>query len=149
MISIPLINDEDSTKSFFTTGSVGGVSAVIPKAGTYEYGKIKVHINKTTLQNEVTEENAKIVILNGTSISGLAAEQQTKLEADGYNVAAIDSAPTTDYEKTTLYVIDSKKTATIKKLETRYGAKASTKLPSGLASYKETADIVLVIGMDE
>ena len=149
MISIPLINDEDSTKSFFTTGSVGGVSAVIPKAGTYEYGKIKVHINKTTLQNEVTEENAKIVILNGTSISGLAAEQQTKLEADGYNIADIDSAPTTDYEKTTIYVINSKKTATIKKLETRYGAKASTKLPSGLASYKETADIVIVVGMDK
>ncbi|MDO4872040.1 MAG: LCP family protein [bacterium] len=146
MTSIPLINDEDSSKSYFTTGSIGAISAVIPKAGTYDYSDIRAHIKKTTLSDEVSQENAKIVVLNGTSISGLAAEQKDILEDEGYNVTKIDSAPTSDYEVDEIYAVNSNKSATITKLEKKYGVKAQNSLPNRLSEYAEDADIIIVLG---
>ena len=130
-----------------TTGQVSGRSAVLPTAGVFEYSDIQAYIAKNTLANEISEENAKIVILNGTNISGLAAEQEGKLKKQGFNIVNIDSAPTKKYNKTKVYTINKDKSVTIKKLEQKFNVQSS-ELPDELAKYGKGVDIVIVLGGD-
>ena len=86
--------------------------------------------------------------MNGTNYSGLAAQEQKKLEKEGYTIQGIDSAPTHDYEKTKVYYVKQEsKPNTVKKLESKYSTKA-VKLPSKLSSYGEDADIIIILGED-
>lgn len=146
--SLPLVSNDNSESNLMTTDRVGSASAVVPVAGLYDYSDIQAYISKNTISNDISEENAKLVILNGTDISGLAREQQTKLQKEGYNIVEIDSAPTRDYATTKIFAINKEKTATIAKLESKFGVKSSTTLPESLAKYKQSADIVIVLGKD-
>lgn len=141
--SLPLVGDEGS---FFEADNISGASVVIPVAGLYDYSAIQNFIAKKTISNEVSEEKAKVVILNGTQISGLAAEQKVKLSKEGYNITEIDSAPTSDYKKTEVFVINSEKTATIKKLEDKFKVRSSADVPSDLGTYSAKSDIIIVLG---
>ena len=148
MTSLPLVNESDASGNYFTTGHVGSVSAVIPKAGLFDYSEIQAYISKNTLGGDIVKESAKIKILNGTNYSGLAAQEQKKLEKEGYTIQDIDSAPTHDYEKTKVYYIKQEsKPNTVKKLESKYSTKAE-KLPSKLSSYGEDVDIIIILGED-
>jgi LCP family protein required for cell wall assembly len=144
--SLPLVNDQDSAQNLLTTDMVGSASAVVPVAGLYDYSAIQAYIAKNTISNEIIDENAKVVVLNGTQISGLAAEQKTKLVKENYNIVEIDSAPTQNYKTTKIFAINSKKSATIKKLESKFGVSSSSSLPSEFSKYEQSADIVIVLG---
>ena len=144
--SLPLVNDQDSAQNLLTTDMVGSASAVVPVAGLYDYSAIQAYIAKNTISNEIIDENAKVVVLNGTQISGLAAEQKSKLVKENYNIVEIDSAPTQDYKTTKIFAINSEKSATIKKLESKFGVSSSSSLPSEFSKYKQSADIVIVLG---
>ena len=141
--SLPLL-DPSNNINLLTTGSIGSVSAVLPSAGTFEYSDIQAYISKNTKSSDTISEDAKIVILNGTSITGYAAENQRKLAKDGFNVIEIGSADNLNYKKSKIYQINEKP-ATIKKLSEKYDASAE-KLPQSLSKYKDTADIVIVLG---
>ena len=146
--SLPLVNENDQSANYFTTGVINSVSAVLPKAGTYNYSQIQAYISKNTIGGEAIKENAKIKILNGTNYSGLAAQEQKKLEKEGFNIQDIDSAPKRDYAKTKIYYVkEDSKTATIKKLESKYSIKAE-KLPSELSKIGEGSDIIILLGED-
>lgn len=144
--SLPLVNDQDSAQNLLTTDMVGSASAVVPVAGLYDYSAIQAYIAKNTISNEIIDENAKVVVLNGTQISGLAAEQKVKLVKENYNIVEIDSAPTQDYKTTKIFAINPEKSATIKKLESKFGVSSSSSLPSEFSKYKQSADIVIVLG---
>lgn len=146
--SLPLVNSEDYSQSMLTTDSIGGASAVVPVAGLYNYSKIQAYIAKNTISSDVADENAKIVILNGTQISGLAAEQEKKLSKENYNIIEIDSAPKQNYKTTQIIAVNSEKSATIKKLESKFNTTSSSNFPSDLSKYSETADIVIILGED-
>ena len=145
--SLPFV-DSDNDINLMTTGNVGGASVVVPTAGTFDYADIQAYVAKNTNSSDVAKEEAKIVILNGTEISGLAAEQETKLASEGYTIISTDTAPTQDYAKTKIYVVNSDKSKTVKKLEEKYGVTSSTSLPDWSSTY-ESADIIIVIGEDE
>ena len=148
LTSLPLVNENDQSANYFTTGVINSVSAVLPKAGTYNYSQIQAYISKNTIGSEVIKENAKIKILNGTNYSGLAAQEQKKLEKEGFNIQDIDSAPKRDYAKTKIYYVkEDSKTATIKNLESKYSTKAE-KLPSELSKIGEDSDIIILLGED-
>ena len=144
--SLPLVDDQDSAQNLLTTDMVGSASAVVPVAGLYDYSAIQAYIAKNTISNEIIDENAKVVVLNGTQISGLAAEQKAKLVKENYNIIEIDSAPTQNYKTTKIFAINSEKSATIKKLESKFGVSSSSSLPSEFSKYKQSADIVIVLG---
>ena len=46
---------------------------------------------------------SKILVLNGTNYSGLAAQEQKVLKKEGLNIQDIDSTPKRDYKKTKVY----------------------------------------------
>lgn len=146
--SLPLINEKDADANYFSTGMIGSVSAVIPKAGTYDYSQIQAYISKNTVGGEIVKENAKILVLNGTNYSGLAAQEQKVLKKEGLNIQDIDSTPKRDYKKTKVYYEEKdSKPATIKKLELKYSTK-SEKLPTDLSKFSENSDIIIVLGED-
>ena len=55
------------------------------------------------LTQHVIDEDARVVIWNGTQTRGLASETQTYLESYGLNIAAIDNADTSQYPTTRVF----------------------------------------------
>lgn len=145
--SLPLI-DEENDINLMTTGNVNGASVVLPTAGLFNYSDIKAYISKNTNQDPVVKEEAKIVVLNGTKISGLAGEQAEKLSAEGLNVVEYDTAPNQDYSKTIIYKNSDSKPKTIEKLISKFQAGSAQNTPDSLRKYSD-ADIIIILGEDE
>jgi LCP family protein required for cell wall assembly len=135
----------DPPNDYITTGMVNGQSVVIPKAGIGNYDAIKSYVRNTLKDSYLRDENASIVILNGTNKPGLATTRATELKSFGYNVTTVGDAPTKTYTQTLL--IDRRSGAkkyTQHYLENRLGVKATTALPAGVDA--GTADFVIVLG---
>ncbi len=101
-----------------------GASVVVPTAGDYNYSeiqkmarrifKIKTGTNANENTNEITDAEtavaddtmaiyANVQVLNGTSISGLAASTAANLTNLGYTISGVGNAPTKDYSVTRIY----------------------------------------------
>lgn len=142
--SLPLVKEGDNDVDLIGDGPSG----VIPKAGMFEYSEIHKYIAKKTISDPVIKEEAQIVVLNGTMISGYAAEQSKKLEEEGYTIIDVDSAPEQDYKKTKVYKLNENKPKTFEKLTKKFKAGADDTAPSWTKQYA-TADIIIVIGDEE
>lgn len=115
--TISLVGDDPVV----VTDNIDGASVVAPSAGTYDYSQIKALIAKNLTNNPVVHESAPIVVLNGTSQSGLGQTEADKLTAAGFNVTLVDNAPEGTYGKTEVYQIGKGNTATAKKLTSLFG----------------------------
>lgn len=81
----------------------------------------------------VKQEEAQIIIENGTKIAGLASKTAQLLELDGFKILRIANAPEQNFEETMLYDLSrGKKPFSLKYLETKLGVKASDPLPKFL-----------------
>lgn len=135
----------------FDQATVGGkqLSVLIPKAGMYDYSEIQSYVRNVMRDAFLKKEDARIIILNGTKVPGLATKKATELKSFGYNVTTVDDAPTDDYEKTVLVNLsqgDSKK-YTLNYLQKRLGVTATGSLPD--PSIQATgADLVIILGTD-
>ena len=89
-----------------------------------------------------------MVVLNGTSTSGLAGKEATKLEAKNFNIETTDDADREDY--TTTQIIDmseGKKSSTLAALKKTY-AGASVGSVNSLSSNYGDADFIIIVGAD-
>jgi LCP family protein required for cell wall assembly len=135
----------DPPNDYITTSMVAGQSVVVPKVGIGDYTAIQSYIRNTLKDSYIADENASIVVLNGTAKAGLATTKATELKSFGYNVTTVGDAPTKTYTQTLL--IDRRSGAkkyTQHYLENRLGVKATTALPAGIDA--GTADFVIVLG---
>ena len=129
-----------------TTGTINGISYVIPAGGAGYYTRIQDYIAKMFSNNPSVYEDATILILNATETPGLAATEKKNLEEAGYDNLSIDDAPEGVYENEyTLYSLSDDKPATKKSLETKYNleAKSTTDLPANLPT---EYDFIIIIG---
>jgi anionic cell wall polymer biosynthesis LytR-Cps2A-Psr (LCP) family protein len=140
--SISLI---DGTTPIMTTGNVDGQSVVRPAAGVYKYSALQTYIKQQLSNDPVTHENASIVVLNGSGVSGVAQGQADKLKAGGLVIGAVDTAPKGTYDAVDIYQIDTSKSATLEKLKQIYQSAVikTTKPPVAVDS---TTAFVIVIG---
>ena len=53
----------------------GGASSVVPTAGTYDYSQLRAFVKKNLYATDITKENANVVVLNATGVSGVAQKQ--------------------------------------------------------------------------
>jgi LCP family protein required for cell wall assembly len=137
----------DPPNDFVTTDNIGGLSVVVPKAGVYDYAAIQRYVRTTLRDGFLKKENASIMVLNGTSTPGAAAEYADLLKGYGYNVIGTGDAPSQDYPQTVLVSLrGSDKKYTKRYLEQRLGTTATGKLPSGIDA--KNADFVIVVGDD-
>jgi len=148
--SIVSVGLTDADSNFLTTDMVSGQSVVVPRAGTYDYTAIQNFVRNKLKDGYLAKENAKVLVLNGTSEVGLADSVSTTLKSYGYNVVGTGDAPTQTYTKTTIVDLSKGKNKyTLNYLKKRYsGAKITTTLPDKTIQ-TQNADFVIILGEDE
>lgn len=144
--SLDLVNPPHD---YLTTTSLGGLSVVLPKAGADNYNDIHNYIRNTLRDGYLKNENANVMILNGTDRVGFATEKANELKSYGYNVGKVDNAPNgRNYTKTVLIDLrNGEKKYTRRYLEQRFGTIAVGNLPDS-AIQAGPADFVIIVGND-
>lgn len=124
-----------------------GESALIPAAGIDDYSDIQSFLQRQTSSNPIVQEDAKVVVLNGTGTSGLALNFKHKLSADGLDISAIGDAQTAPQAATSIIDVSSgRKPATRSDLSKIFGNNITTQNPySGIYD----ADFIVVLGQDQ
>lgn len=139
----------DPPHDYLTTDNYYGQSVVVPKAGLDNYAAIQKFIHKTLVDPRIRQENAEVMVLNGTSTPGFAKKKADILKSFGYRVTTVDDAPTKDYQQTVIVDLrDGDKKYTKHYLERRFGASVTGKLPDGITA-SETTDFVIILGQNE
>ena len=138
----------DPPNILVSTDTIGSQSVVVPVAGLYQYDDIQSYVRNTLRDAFLRQEDARVVILNGTPTEGLATNREKELKSYGYNVISVDNAPTTNYVDTQLIDLGNNKPYTASYLEKRLGVKKTTSIIEGLPT-KDTADFVIILGSNE
>ena len=128
---------------YMTTGSVDGISYVLPRAGIGNYGVIQEYVAKMTSNNPVTYEEPSVIVYNASDQPGLAGKEHDTLVEEGYPYVFTDNAPEAEYPVgTTLYVVGNKP-GSKQLLESKYGiAHSADELPEGIT---REYDFVIII----
>lgn len=124
-----------------------GESALIPAAGPDDFSAIRAFVRQKTSSDPVVQEGARIVVLNGTTVNGLAVKVKNQLTAKQMFVTDVGDGPTTS--QTTTAIIDNssgKKPATAAALTKIFGNHLTTQNVYGL-SYD--ADFIVILGTDQ
>lgn len=139
----------DPPNNFVTTSNIGGASVVIPTAGANDFKAIQSYLRNSLKDSYLKNENATVIVLNGTSTSGLATQKAEELRSFGYSVSRVDNAPTRTYPTTVIVDLRSgSKKYTQNYLEKRFGVSAVNSLPDP-AIAAEVADFVIILGSDQ
>jgi polyisoprenyl-teichoic acid--peptidoglycan teichoic acid transferase len=146
--AIKSIGLADPPNNYIKTANVGGSSVVVPTAGVGNYKEIQAYIRNTLKDSFLRNENASVVVLNGTQVSGLASKKGDELKSYGYNVIKVDNAPTKNYTKTVIVDRVNSKKYTKNYLEKRFGATSTGTMPDQSIN-PENADFVIIIGSDQ
>ncbi len=139
----------DPPNDFVMTANVGGLSVVMPKAGNGNFKEIHHYVRNNLKDGFIKNENASIIILNGTNRSGLATKKADELKSYGYNVTEVGDAPADNYQQTMLIDLrGGSKKYTRNYLEKRLGVSARETLPDS-AINAGNADFVIILGASE
>ena len=144
---IASIDLASGTNPLVLTGNIAGQSIVLPKAGLFQYGDIQNYVHTQLKDPYILKENAKILILNGTSTPGLATTLAGQLTPYGYNIINEANAPTNNWSHTTLVDVTGANNYTKHYLENRLGTTATRKVPNNIPT--NGADFVIIIGSNE
>jgi polyisoprenyl-teichoic acid--peptidoglycan teichoic acid transferase len=141
------LNDADGQNLLTSYRTSGGASALVPAAGLNDYSDIQRYIRRLTSNNLVVREGASVVLLNGTSTSGVAARESDLLEKKQIQVSEIGDADTET--QTVTQIIDlsgGKMPGTLKALQGAYsGSTVTTSNPYGT---RYDVDFIIVLGSD-
>lgn len=128
---------------------INNLSVQVPKAGQFDYSEIQSFVRNQLRDSFLKQEDAKIMILNGTDTAGLATKKSKELKSYGYNVISVGDAPTKSYQKTELVDLrNNTKKYTKNYLEKRLKVGASSSLSDGTISTTD-ADFVIILGSNE
>ena len=129
-----------------TTGTINGISYVLPVGGNGNYSNIRAYVAKMFSSDPKQYEDPTILILNANDTPGAAANEKIKLEEDNYSTIYVDDVPATgEFENEyTLYARTEDKPGTKKLLEEKYNttAKPLEELPAGIDT---TCDFVIIV----
>ena len=131
---------------YMTTGSIDGISYVLPRAGADNYAAIQELVALQLSNDPRAYESYSLAVFNATGEAGKASEEKTTLEKNGYVVNGIDNFTDGEFTKDyTLYYTNDNAKGTKKMLEDRYNidAKPASEMPAGLS---KDFTFVIVIG---
>ena len=130
---------------YMTTGSIDGISYVLPRAGVGNYSAIQAYIAKYLNNDPRTYENSSFIVYNATGEKGVAAAEKERLEEAGYTVTKIGNTEAKVTDKYTLYVTNNDNLGTRDMLEKFYDlrVKMPKEIPEGVP---KDHDFILIIG---
>ena len=133
------------------TDPTSGEEALVPTAGIGNYGQIQQYYQQLTSNNPIAREAPSVVVLNGSDVDGLAAEQRSALQNKDFNVSAIATA-STEYPGTMIVNnAGTSKPNSLKALQQLYPGSTVTS-DTGSAEAEEaqgyTADFVVILGQN-
>ena len=132
-----------------TTANMNGVSIDQPVAGLNNYTDIQTFVRSSLKDGFIAKENAEVMVLNGTTLAGLATTKADQLKSYGYNVTKVDNAPTDAYTKTILVDLSNGADKyTRHYLENRFGTTAITMNPD-VNIKPGTAKFIIILGQDQ
>ncbi|HXR50391.1 MAG TPA: LCP family protein [Verrucomicrobiae bacterium] len=138
----------DPPNNYIKTGTMAGQSIDLPAAGLFNYTDIQSFVRSQLKDPYILKENAKVLVLNGTNVPGLASKEATTLKAYGYNVVGTANATTNNWAQTTLIDLTNGKDKYTKHyLEQRFNSTALTSLPDSTIQ-TNGADFVIIVGSD-
>ena len=139
------LNNANGVNLLVNYAAPNGSSALTPAAGLDNFGQIKAFVLRLTSNDPVLKEDAHVVIVNGTSTSGLAKKMSQTLTAKNILVVTVGDAKAPADITTIIDLSNGKKPATLKLLKTLYGTRVTTTNPyAGIYS----ADFIVVAGND-
>ncbi len=138
----------NGTVPYVIDGNINGQSIVLPKAGLFKYDAIRQFIRSQLKDPYIMKENARIMVLNGSTMSGLATRRADELKSYGYNVVSVGNTPHSGWTQTTLIDLTHKNKYTRNYLEQRLNMKAASTL-SDATIQTNGADFAIIIGSDE
>lgn len=120
-----------------------GEAALIPAAGLDDFSAIKAQIIKLFTADPVTKEGATVVVLNGTTTTGLAGLQKNALMRKGMTVIAAD-APAVQATSTLIDNSGGAMPNTLAYLKKQYNAPVVTN--ASLTADYPGADFIVILG---
>jgi LCP family protein required for cell wall assembly len=138
----------DKPNSYVTTGPMNGQSIVLPRAGLFNYTDIQKYIRSQLKDGYITKENSRVLVLNGTTLPGLATTVSDELKTYGYNVTGTANAPASAYQQTVIVDLTKGRDKYTKHyLEQRFSTSAVSSLPDPTIQ-ASGADFVIILGND-
>lgn len=144
--TISLYDTVDKPRALLTTANINGISYVIPTRGVGNYSDIHTYMKRKLSGEAFTSEMAKVVVLNGTSAYGIAANEKTYLEGKGYIISETGNAPSGlgGFDGVKVYQVTANKPKTAEALLKLYNVDLITELPEALSSY--SCDFIVIVG---
>jgi len=172
------INKDEIISQVFDDGPGGllmasrgedGAYILIPQTGNFKEVEEKIVTifgevrnidgnNSKKIENEIIvdiekiDKNVSVTVLNGTWISGLAAQNALKLQEHGFKINETANAPTRAYENSVIYDLSyGKELKALEILKAISQAKIAYDAPSWLEVYKnkaEQSDFILIVGSE-
>lgn len=164
---ISQVFDDGPSGLLMATRGEGGAYILIPQTGNFKEIEEKIvnifgeaqsvdEDNLSQTENEIVievekiDKDIKVTVLNGTWISGLAAQNALKLQEYGFKINDTANAPTRAYENSVIYDLSyGKELKALEILKTVSQAKIAYDAPSWLEVYKnkaEQSDFILIVG---
>lgn len=140
------LNSAEGKNLLTSYRTAGGQSALIPATGLDDYNAIQNFIKRQTSNSPVVQENAAVVLLNGTGTSGLASKKRSALKEKNLNVTSVGDARSNQAVTSIIDNSQGKKPATRKLLLQLFGNHVTTTNPY---SSVYTADFIVILGNDQ
>jgi len=128
--------------------NINGQAIVLPRAGLFKYDEIQQYLRSQLKDPYILKEKARLAVLNGTLLPGLAATKADELKNYGYNIINVGNAPSGWTHTVVVDLTHGKKKYTKHYLEDRFNVKAVDSL-SDTSIPTNGADFVIILGSDE
>lgn len=142
------LNDANGKSLLASYATPSGQSALIPAAGIDNFYDIQAFINRQTSADPVVQEAAKVVVLNGTTVNGLATKIRKRLTDRNVIVPEVGDAGVATVPARTTIIDNSKTTkpATRALMIKLFGKQVTT--TNSYANIYD-ADFIIVLGADQ
>lgn len=134
---------DTSEDSFLSFSNLYGQSVLVPTAG--DYSEIQEYVRGILVDGYIKDEAARVSVLNGTTVPGVATNTGQLLRSYGYKVDNVDNASDQNYTRTVIFDYGGDKPYTVRYLEQRFGVIAQRR---SRPEHAQDFDIEIVIGSD-
>lgn len=142
---------DDSPESFLVSGQANN-GAYILRSKTGNWVSLQKYMRSIFIDHYIKQENARIMIKNGTSKPGYAKLIADDLASFGYNVVGYETADNSEYTKTKIINHSGNSDPiSLKYLKNRFQADVTTQQNSSIEPSNNTSspyDIEIIIGSD-